>query len=61
MLKTFTHHDKAIIKNIDIDICKDILKDIITNFDIYEACVELYWSNGDWRVCLNLNGRSDIL
>ena len=41
MLKTVTHHDKEIMKNIDIEICKDILKDITTNFDIFEACLEL--------------------
>ena len=42
MLKTAPHYSKEIMKNIDIDICKDILKDITANFDIYEACVELY-------------------
>ena len=61
MLKTVTHFNKEIMKNIDNEICKDILKDIRTNFDIYEACVELYLPNGNWRVCFNLNGRSHIL
>ena len=47
MLKTVSHYGKEIVKNIDIDIFKDILKDIATNFDIYEACVELYLTNGN--------------